>query len=284
MTNVDQFESVFRAADKPVFRHRDVKIPRVLVVTDLPADEAGAFAERVRSFLSVLPSEVEWTHLSADDFHTSSELLERVEKAGPGLVAAYRNLRSDGWRWPHSLGEHLDLLTQIAPAPVLVCPHPQAEYAREGAMRDTRAVMAVTDHLAGDDTLVNWAAAFTATNGTLYLGHVEDEATFQRYIDVISKIPSIDTDVARVAIGDQLLKQARDYIESVRGVLRRDGAAIEIRDIVTLGHHLGDYRRLIDEHDVSLLVMNTRDEDQLAMHGLAYPLAVELRQIPLLML
>lgn len=30
--------------------------------------------------------------------------------------------------------------------------------------------------------------------------------------------------------------------------------------------------------------MNTKDEDQLAMHGLAYPLAVELREIPLLML
>jgi len=30
--------------------------------------------------------------------------------------------------------------------------------------------------------------------------------------------------------------------------------------------------------------LNTKDEDQLAMHGLAYPLAVELRQIPLLML
>jgi hypothetical protein len=30
--------------------------------------------------------------------------------------------------------------------------------------------------------------------------------------------------------------------------------------------------------------MNTKDEDQLAMHGLAYPLAIELRTIPLLML
>jgi hypothetical protein len=29
--------------------------------------------------------------------------------------------------------------------------------------------------------------------------------------------------------------------------------------------------------------MHTRDQDQLAMHGLAYPLAVELRHIPLLL-
>jgi hypothetical protein len=47
---------------------------------------------------------------------------------------------------------------------------------------------------------------------------------------------------------------------------------------------LGEYRRLITEHRVDLLVFNTLDDDQLAMHGLAYPLAAELRQIPLLML
>ena len=45
-----------------------------------------------------------------------------------------------------------------------------------------------------------------------------------------------------------------------------------------------EYKRLIDEHAVDLLVLNTKDEDQLAMHGIAYALAVEMRQIPLLML
>ncbi len=30
--------------------------------------------------------------------------------------------------------------------------------------------------------------------------------------------------------------------------------------------------------------MHTKDEDQMAMHGMAYPLAIELRQIPLLLL
>ena len=44
------------------------------------------------------------------------------------------------------------------------------------------------------------------------------------------------------------------------------------------------YRRLIEQHEVDLLVLNTKDEDQLAMRGIAYALAVELRQTPLLML
>ena len=60
--------------------------------------------------------------------------------------------------------------------------------------------------------------------------------------------------------------------------------SMDIEEIVTVGHRLADYKRLIDEHDVDLLVLNTKDEDQLAMHGLAYPLAVELRRLPLLLL
>ena len=50
------------------------------------------------------------------------------------------------------------------------------------------------------------------------------------------------------------------------------------------GHHLAEYKRLIEQQEVDLLVLNTKDENQLAMHGMAYALAVELRQIPLLML
>jgi hypothetical protein len=41
---------------------------------------------------------------------------------------------------------------------------------------------------------------------------------------------------------------------------------------------------LIEQHEVDLLVLNTKDDDQFAMHGISYALAVELRQIPLLML
>jgi hypothetical protein len=53
---------------------------------------------------------------------------------------------------------------------------------------------------------------------------------------------------------------------------------------VRTGHRLQAFKDLIAEHELDLLVMNTKDEDQLAMHGLAYPLAIEIRSIPLLML
>jgi nucleotide-binding universal stress UspA family protein len=144
--------------------------------------------------------------------------------------------------------------------------------------------MAIADHLTGDNRLVNYAVRFTENGGTLWLTHVEDEATFGRYMEVISKIPTIDTDEAREAIRAQLLKEPQDYIDTCVEVLRAADAHVTVEHLVVFGHRLAEYRRLIEQHEVDLLVLNTKDEDQLAMHGIAYSLAVGLRQIPLLML
>ncbi len=284
MTNIDQFESVFKAASKPVFEFTPVHIRRVLLVTDLQKIEAESYAGRVRSFLKAIGSSdhVDWRVVSATDFATVGELLERVDAEKPDVICSYRNLHSTAWRWPHSLGVHLDVLTQVTDHPVLVLPHPGDE---GGALPlSTSCVMAITDHMAGDARLVNVAADMTAPGGRLLLTHVEDEATFERYIDAISKIPDIETQAAREAILHQLLKEPHDYIRSCREVLEAQKLPLKLEEIVGMGHHLSDYRRLIEEHQVDLLVLNTKDEGQLAMHGVAYALTVELRRIPLLML
>ncbi len=144
--------------------------------------------------------------------------------------------------------------------------------------------MAMTDHLVGDHRLVNWGVRFTEAGGHLHLAHVQDQATFERFMAVIGRIASIDTEAARADIMERLLSEPRDYIESSRATLDGEGVSVTIESVVTIGHRLREYERLIEEHKVDLLVFNTKDEDQLAMHGLAYPLAIELRQIPLLML
>jgi len=286
MTNVDQFESVFRSAAKPVFHPEDIELQTVLVVSDLATQGAEGFAQAVRQLLHDLgPADsIIWEVLDGAEFASQGELLEKVERVGPQLVCTYRNLHSDGWRWPHSLGEYLDVLTQVASAPVLVCPHPEEVEPSIFASRGTDRVMAVTDHLAGDDGLVNWAVKITEDEGRLFLAHVEDEAAFARTIDVISKISAIDTNVARQTIREQLLKEPHDYIRSCREQLERVGAKVNVEETVTMGHRMGDYKRLVSEHEVDVLVLHTRDADQMAMHGLAYPIAVELRNIPLLLL
>ena len=284
VTKVDQFESAFRAADKPVFKFLQPVVERALVVTGLRGAGATAFRDQVRDFLTVLGNGVQWDLADSDSFDTTKALLEQVHQLRPDLICTYRNLHSEAWRWPYSLGEHLDVLTQIVACPVLVLPHPQAVRANSHTLQGTDIVMAVTTHLAGDNSLVNNAAGFTNDGGTLWLAHVEDERSFGRFIDAISKIDAIDTDTARERILAQMLKEPRDYIRSCKGEIINHRPSVRVEEIVTVGSRLTEFRRLIDKYTADLLVMHTKNEDQSAMHGLAYPLAVELRETPLLLL
>ena len=113
---------------------------------------------------------------------------------------------------------------------------------------------------------------------------MEDDATLGRYMEIISKIPTIDTDEARATLREQLLKEPQDYINGCVEICKKAGTQVTLEHLVVFGHHLSEYKRLIEEHEVDLLVLNTKDDDQIAMHGIAYALAVELRHIPLLML
>lgn len=285
MTSINTFESAFKAADKAVFTYRPVAVDRVLLVTDLARDQAAAMIAPVRAFLSAVDDgKTEWSALGAEDFDNVKSLLDRVEEQRADLIVTWRHLRSDAWRWPFSLGEYLDVLVQATTTPVLVLPHPEAGRELPHTVANTDRVMAMTDHLTGDDRLVNCALAFTQPGGTCWLTHIEGEATFARYMTAISKIPEIETEEAGDALKAQLLKEPRDFIGACRAAIEAQNLPVEIGEIVTMGDRLEQYRRLIEEHEIDLLVFYTKDEDQLAMHGMAYPLAVELRQIPLLML
>ena len=286
MTNVDQVESMFRSASREVFRHEAIDIQSVLVVTDREESQAQSFGRQVRGFLTVLGSEAElqWRDVAGSEFRTAGELLALVQSTAPDLIYTYRNLHSTAWRWPYSLGTHLDLLTQHLDVPVMILPHPQAERSADHAMKDTDTVMAITDHLVGDDRLVNCAARFTSRGGRLLLTHVEDQGPFERIMDVISKIQEIDTDLARERIGKRLLKEAGAFIDSCRAELARHELEVTVEQMVSFGHRLREYESLVANHGVDMLVFHTKDDDQLAMHGLAHPLAVQLRHVPLLMI
>lgn len=283
MTNIDQFESIFKKADKPRFQLEDVDLDKLMVVTDDDHAATDKFTDQVIDFLdtTLLEKEINWLKVSGSQHTSVNDLLEIVNREKPDLICTYRNLHAPASDFPYSLGVYIDVLSQVTEMPVLVLPSPNRS---SDIPSDTLNVMAIADHLTGDHHLVSYAARLTTKNGTLFLTHVEDQADFERFMGVIGKIPSIETTDAREAILKQLLNEPHDYIGSCADVLKEAELPIEVKEIVTLGHSLRDYKRLIDEHEVDLLVVNTKQEDQLAMHGLAYPLCVELRDTPILML
>ena len=286
MSTLNRFESVFNAAAREVFAQQPVEIGRVLIVHDLAEALQDDFLYLAKGFLSVLEArdKPEWELFGGDAPFSVREVLNAVEQARPDLVVTYRHLHSAVGEWPHSLGEHVDVLTQATSTPVLVLPHPGRKDLPGHALKNTDRVMAVTDHLAGDHRLVSHAAHFTQDGGTLYLAHVEDDTVFERYIAAIGKIPDLDTDIAREEIRARLVEDPTEYIESCRTGLARGNQHLTVESRVKLGHQLADYRGLVEENEIDLLVMYTKDDEQLAMHGIAYPLAVELRTTPLLML
>ena len=283
MTNLDQFESVFRAAAKADFKYEPITPRKLLLVTDLDPERGQRLERDIADYLAML-GDVELDTVLGTAFENVADLLKLIEVRRPDLIITYRHLHSDAWQWPFSLGVYLDVLTQATSTPVLVIPHPDRDGAVAGALRETRTVVAITDHLTTDPRLIHSAIPFVAEGGTLHLTHVEDELTFHRYMEVISKIPEIDTETAREHIEAQLLKEPHDYIGRCRRALEEAGLKLEVAEHVLLGHHMGDHKGLIDEYVADLLVMNTKDDDQFAMHGLAHAIAVELRDIPLLML
>ncbi len=285
MTNLDQFESEFRAATRTPYEYAPISLNRGLLITDMASPDP-TMLENLARFLGVGRNgkQIDLEHLSIDATCNVRELLAIVAEKEVEMLVTYRNLHSDAWSWPHSLGDAVDVLTQITDIPVLLIPNPKEDADYGEQMKNTDVVMAITDHLAGDHKLVNYAVALTQPGGKLILSHVEDDEAVQRTVDAISKIPSIDTDTVAEQLPKQLLKDPLDYAESCQEVLKKANVDITVEHSVTLGHLLKDHLQLIEQHEVDLLVLNTKDDDQLAMHGLAYPLAVELRKTPLLML
>ena len=286
MTRIDQFESVFKSADKPVFLYEPFPVGSALALTDLDADGADSFRALVRKYLDASGEEgmPPLQVVRGDDFESIEGCLKIIDRDKPELICTYRGLHSDCWRWGHSLGSYVEVLTQTVNIPVLVFPHPVSAAALSADGEDCSQVMAMTDHLAGDSRLVNAALFFTPSSGTLYLTNIEDLRVFERYMAAIEKIPSVDSTEVRENLLFRILKEARDYIQSCRAVVAEQGIEVEISEMVELGMHVEDYRQLITKGKIDLIVMNTREVDQLAMHGLAYTLAVELNDIPLLLL
>ena len=286
MLKIDEFESVFRSAIKDHYQHADINIRSAVLVTDLASADSEALLAQVKTFCQSLEAAnpITWHCINGGDFRQAEALLKNVESLSVDLIVTYRNLYSQAWQHPFSLGEHLDIMVQKTPTPVLVIPHPRANYQRSPDLEQCASVMVVTDHMVNNHLLVNCGLSFLPAKGELYLTHIEDQSYFDRIIEAFSKIPDIDTELAHKTLGEQLLKGPADYINSVITELDALQRQIHVNAIVEFGHKLKDYIKHINEKHVDLLVINTKDGDQMAMHGLAYPLAIEVRSIPVLML
>ena len=276
---------MFRSADKPAFDFQGINIPSAAVITDLDRKETDTLKVKLQDFLSPVKriASLEWHTIPGTDYSLVSELLSKIAGLGLGLLITYRNLKEPKEEGLFSMGVYLEALVEKTKLPILVLPHPAREEL-DRSLHNTDRVMAVTDHLAGDDAIVNYGVLFTKAGGSLFLSHIEDGVVLDRYSRAIEKIPDLRTDHALEGLRRQLLKEPRDFINSCVDRIRERKIDIEIEAIVKIGHRMKDYRDLVEEHEIDLLILEIRDENRLAMRSKAYAMAVEFRDVPLLLL
>ena len=78
-------------------------------------------------------------------------------------------------------------------------------------------------------------------------------------------------------------RAADDLRRLVTDGLKARGLEIKVHSLALMGHAVKDYRAHISDHHTDLLIMQARDDDQLAMRDISYSLSIELREIPLLL-
>lgn len=281
--SIDEFESMFRRAEREPYVFAEVAVHRVTLVTDKNEAQADSLAAEAAAFLPALGPPAEFQRIVGGDYSNVGELLERLARTETGLVVTHRHLQETAFIPQHSLGVYVDVLTQATTFPVLLLPGSAAEPASL-AGRVCRRVMVVTDHISGDNRLINYGVWLCGGGGELWLSHVEDDIVFERYMHTIERIPEIETAQARRLIGEQLLKDAQDFIDTCLAELQHKRPDVTVRPHVGMGHHLREYRRLVDTHDIDLVVANTKDKDQMAMHGMTYSLSIEMPDVPMLLL
>jgi hypothetical protein len=283
MDHIDEFESMFRRAERESFQHVTIPIESVVFVTDQSASESERRRHEIQEFMPLLKGVNSWREISGDQYSNVAKLLAKLDEQQTDMVITYRHLQEQSLVPQHSLGVFLDVLSQVTTIPVLVLPgtstHPEP---LTGKLCDR--VMVVADHISGDNGLINYGSRMCPDDGTLWLCHVEDDSVFERYMRVIAQIPEIDSDQARGLIETTLLKGAQDFIDTCIVEMQESRPSVTYENRVTRGHFLKQYTELIKSGDIDLLVTNTRDEDQLAMHGLAYSLSVELIGTAMLLL
>lgn len=281
--HIDEFESIFRRSERELFQYAEIPISAVTIISDGDSEVAAATMEMAKAFVPRLSNAETWRCVTGDQFRTVAELLEVLNSERTDLIITHRHLHEECFVPQHSLGVYLDVLTQTTSIPVLVLPGVAAKPASVNERVCDR-VMVVADHINGDNRLINYGVRMCREGGTIWLCHVEDDAVFERYMQAIARIPEIDSDDARVLIENQLLRDAQEFIDGCSNVVHEHGPNMTVNSYVGRGHHLRDLTRLIEDNDVDLLVLNTKDDDQLAMHGQAYSLSVELTGTSMLLL
>jgi hypothetical protein len=277
MLKMDHFASIFRAADKELLLISEVLLSKVVLVTDVSREESLEIWERWKG---ILPNDVELVLFDQETSRSLSNLVQRIDTLGCDLIITYRCLHSDAWKYPFAIGSHVEVLTQVSSCPVLLMPDPRENM---DPFTDASLIMLMSGDLSQEGELVGLACGIRGKEAEIILTQLEDNFAMKRLLSLISKIPQIDTDVAERAIFERIEREAEEWVNRCSDLLSQRENPPKITHMLLHEPTIEDCVQLMRNTKPDMLVINTKDDEQLAIHGLAYPLMVQFRNLPLLL-
>jgi hypothetical protein len=276
MVTVDEFESQFRRSAKEHFTHEKMTFDRVtfFVDDDFVADQAQSF---IKEWLG--RDDLIFTIVRISPQKPVSEVIRELKNTEPDLVVSYR-LLGHPKEPSHSLGTYIDEVSQVLARPLCLLPNKFGESSQKKPER----VLVLSESIVGDSTLVNWGVALVPKTGTLVLADLVDGNAFDNYMDLISKCSFIDTEIARAELADLLIKLASEFESECIEVLRQELPNLNLQQFVGFARTVKDYKALLSQYEVELLLFSGKDHNQTAMSALGYALAVEVTDLPVVLL
>lgn len=278
LKNFDEFSSIFRRSMVPQFQFDTWKVSSACLIVDQNSTNSQSVIERLKTFSPALAEAHEWKTIQVDKSSTVESVEQQLAASLPDLIVTWRHLCETQMHPHHSLGVYVDVLTQVVPRPILLLPG-ECSQGAEKLPPKCQNILIATDHAIQESRLIHQAVAMGGKEASIILGHVEDDLSYQRYLQAIERIPEINTEIAAEKLLSQLLHDADRFGVHVAEQLAEQYPDLTLKTETMLGHRVQTFRKLVESQQTDLLVMNTKDQDQLAMHGLAYSLSIELRDI-----
>lgn len=264
--NLDIFESVFKRSVKQHFEHQEFQLDKTLIIGD------GDHLDRLSSFMNGYCRSC--TTFKYDSSFKWSALKSILEEMKPDLILIQRQLGISNHDLTYSVGPVLESVTQESNIPVLVLPH---EF--DGLKIETIGIG--FDHQIDNSYLVNKGLLMSKNLKNLELIHIEDESTFDYYLDAIAKIPGINTEYAETSIKDTIMDLSGDFFTDVASKLGNEKVQTTIH--CRFGETVKCYEEIIKNREMDLLVFEAEDESKMAMHSLGHSLTIQFSNIATLL-
>lgn len=274
MVLIDEFESQFRRSSKTPFTAEEVPLnSAAIVLTEERRKELDGFLRGF--FMKKADSSFKLIDVPASGDNNNQQLLSQIKEIGPDIVVTEHILDDTRQATPYALGSHVHDFSQELSVPLLLLPDLESSHLEEHYQRTTSGLV-LTDDIKEESHLINCCLPFVEENGTLILADVEDRYTHERYLSIISKIPSLSTDIAKVEIEAQMRREALEYMESCKKALHTIRPDVSVEELFEFLDSMKALTSLILSKAPDILLLSGKDHSQTAMAPLAYALCIEL--------